>query len=348
MRRNLKLVSLKNGYVFDGRKIYVQSMLNKPSGDIEGNIMQAKQLESIGCDIIRVAIPSLSDIRLIPAIKKQISIPLVADIHFDYRLAIESARAGADKIRINPGNIGDEGRIKKVVQACKIEGVPIRIGVNSGSLEKELLAKYFGPKAEALVESALKSINLLEKFDFEDIVVSIKSSDVPTTIKAYKMLSEMCRYPLHIGVTESGTKRMGIMKSSIGIGSLLADEIGETIRVSLTGDPIEEVKVGHDILKSLNLEETGVKIVSCPTCGRTKIDIIGLTNKIEKELENTSKPIKVAIMGCAVNGPGEAKDADIGIAGGDKRAVLFKKGKIERRISEEEIVKVLIDEIKKM
>ena len=348
MRRNLKLVSLKNGYVFDGRKIYVQSMLNKPSENIDANVMQAKQLENAGCDIIRVAIPSLSDIRLIPAIKKQVSIPLIADIHFDYRLAIESARAGADKIRINPGNIGDEGRIKKVVQTCKIEGVPIRIGVNSGSLEKELLAKYFGPKAEALVESALKSINFLEKFDFEDIVVSIKSSDVPTTIKAYKMLSEMCRYPLHIGVTESGTKRMGIMKSSIGIGSLLADEIGETIRVSLTGDPVEEVKVGHDILKSLNLEETGVKIVSCPTCGRTKIDIIGLTNKIEKELENISKPIKVAIMGCAVNGPGEAKDADIGIAGGDKQAVLFKKGKVERKISEEEIVKVLIDEIKKM
>ncbi len=348
MRRNLKLVSLKNGYTFDGRKIYVQSMLNKPSGDIEANVMQAKQLENAGCDIVRVAIPSLSDIRLIPAIKKRVSIPLVADIHFDYRLAIESARAGADKIRINPGNIGDESRIKKVVQACKIEGVPIRIGVNSGSLEKDLLAKYFGPKAEALVESALKSINLLEKFDFDDIVVSIKSSDVPTTIKSYKMLSEMCRYPLHIGVTESGTKRMGIMKSSIGIGALLADEIGETIRVALTGDPIEEVKVGHNILKSLNLEETGVKIVSCPTCGRTKIDIIGLTNKIEKELENISKPIKVAIMGCAVNGPGEAKDADIGIAGGNKQAVLFKKGKIERKIPEEEIVKVLIDEIKKM
>lgn len=348
MRRNLKLVSLKNGYTFDGRKIYVQSMLNKPSANVDANVMQAKQLENAGCDIVRVAIPSLSDIRLIPAIKKQVSIPLVADIHFDYRLAIESARAGADKIRINPGNIGDESRIKKVVQACKNEGVPIRIGVNSGSLEKDLLAKYFGPKAEALVESALKSINLLEKFDFDDIVVSIKSSDVPTTIKSYKMLSEMCRYPLHIGVTESGTKRMGIMKSSIGIGALLADEIGETIRVSLTGDPIEEVRVGHNILKSLNLEETGVKIVSCPTCGRTKIDIIELTNKIEKEVENISKPIKVAIMGCAVNGPGEAKDADIGIAGGNKQAVLFKKGKIERKIPEEEIVKVLIDEIKKM
>ena len=348
MRRNLKLVSLKNGYTFDGRKIYVQSMLNKPSANVDANVMQAKQLENAGCDIVRVAIPSLSDIRLIPAIKKQVSIPLVADIHFDYRLAIESARAGADKIRINPGNIGDESRIKKVVQACKNEGVPIRIGVNSGSLEKDLLAKYFGPKAEALVESALKSINLLEKFDFDDIVVSIKSSDVPTTIKSYKMLSEMCKYPLHIGVTESGTKRMGIMKSSIGIGALLADEIGETIRVSLTGDPIEEVRVGHNILKSLNLEETGVTIVSCPTCGRSKIDIIELTNKIEKEVENISKPIKVAIMGCAVNGPGEAKDADIGIAGGNKQAVLFKKGKIERKIPEEEIVKVLIDEIKKM
>lgn len=348
MRRNLKLVSLKNGYQFDGGKIYVQSMLNKPSKDIEANVLQAKLLEDKGCDIVRVAIPTLSDIRLIPAIKKQISIPVVADIHFDYRLAIESARAGADKIRINPGNIGDEGKIKKVVQACRSEGIPIRIGVNSGSLEKDLLAKYFGPKAEALVESALNSINLLEKFDFEDIVISIKSSDVPTTIRTYKMLSEMCRYPLHIGVTESGTKRMGVMKSSIGIGALLADEIGETIRVSLTGDPVEEVKVGHDILKSLNLEETGVKIVSCPTCGRTKIDIIGLTNQIEKELENVSKPIKVAIMGCAVNGPGEAKDADIGIAGGNKQAVLFKKGKIERKIPEEEIVKVLIDEIKKM
>lgn len=348
MRRNLKSVFLKNGYRFDGKKIYVQSMLNKPSKDIEANISQAKQLKSVGCDIIRVAIPSLSDIRLIPAIKKQVSIPVVADIHFDYRLAIEAARAGADKVRINPGNIGDESKVKKIVQACKMAGIPIRIGVNSGSLEKELLEKYFGPKAEALVESALNSINLLEKFDFDDIVVSIKSSDVPTTIKAYKMLSEMCRYPLHIGVTESGTKRMGVMKSSIGIGALLADEIGETIRVSLTGDPVEEVKVGHDILKSLNLEETGVKIVSCPTCGRTKIDIIGLTNRIEKELENISKPIKVAIMGCAVNGPGEAKDADIGIAGGNKQAVLFKKGKVLRRISEEEIVKVLIDEIKKM
>lgn len=348
MRRKLKSVVLKNGYKFDGKRIYVQSMLNKPSKDVDANVLQAKQLEQAGCDIVRVAIPNLHDVRLIPAIKKQVQIPVVADIHFDYRLAIESVRAGADKIRINPGNIGDEGRIKKIVQACKAANVPIRIGVNSGSLEEDLLEKYFGPKPEALLESALNSINILEKFDFDDIIISVKSSDVVSTIKAYRMLSEMCEYPLHLGVTEAGTQRMGLVKSSIGIGSLLADEIGETIRVSLTGDPVEEIRAARDILKSLNLEKNYIKVVSCPTCGRTKIDIINLTKKVEKELENVEKPLKVAIMGCAVNGPGEAKDADIGIAGGDGQALLFKKGKIEKKIAEEEIVEVLLNEIKKM
>ena len=348
MRRKLKLVSLKNGYKFDGDKIYVQSMLNKPSRDVEANVLQAKQLEKAGCDIVRVAIPSLNDVRLIPAIKKEVEIPVVADIHFDYRLAIESVRAGADKIRINPGNIGDESNVKKVVWVCKTANVPIRIGVNSGSLEKDLLYKYFGPRPEALVESALNSINILEKFDFYDIIISVKSSDVVSTIKAYRMLREMCEYPLHLGVTESGTHHMGVLKSAIGIGSLLADEIGETIRVSLTGDPVEEIKVARDILKSVNIEKNYIKVVSCPTCGRTKIDIINLTNKIEKELENVKKPLKVAIMGCAVNGPGEAKDADIGIAGGDGEALLFKKGRVERKIEEGKIVEVLLDEIKKM
>ncbi len=348
MRRRLKAVALKNGYRFDGKKIYVQSMLNKLSRDVEANVLQAKQLEKAGCDIVRVAVPSFDDLRLIPAIKNQVEIPVVADIHFDHRLAIESVRAGADKIRINPGNIGDQSKVKEVVLACKNANVPIRIGVNSGSLEKHLLYKYSGPKPEALLESALNSINMLEKFDFNDIIVSVKSSDVVSTIKAYRMLSEVCEYPLHLGVTESGTRQMGVLKSAIGIGSLLADEIGETIRVSLTGDPVEEIRVARDILKSVNLEKNYIKVVSCPTCGRTKIDIINLTKKVEKELEGVKKPLKVAIMGCAVNGPGEAKDADIGIAGGDGQALLFKKGRIERKIEEEKIVEVLLGEIKKM
>lgn len=348
MRRRLKSVALKNGYRFDGKKIYVQSMLNKPSRDVEANVLQAKQLEKAGCDIVRVAVPSFDDLHLIPAIKNQVKIPVVADIHFDHRLAVESVGAGADKIRINPGNIGDESKVKEVVWACKNANVPIRIGVNSGSLEKHLLYKYSGPKPEALLESALNSINMLEKFDFNDIIVSVKSSDVVSTIKVYRMLSEMCEYPLHLGVTESGTRQMGVLKSAIGIGSLLADEIGETIRVSLTGDPVEEIRVARDILKSVNLEKNYIKVVSCPTCGRTKIDIINLTKKIEKELENVKKPLKVAIMGCVVNGPGEAKDADIGIAGGDGQALLFKKGRIERKIEEGKIVEILLDEIKKM
>ncbi|MDE5600069.1 MAG: flavodoxin-dependent (E)-4-hydroxy-3-methylbut-2-enyl-diphosphate synthase [Oscillospiraceae bacterium] len=347
-KREVSLVNLKNGYVFGKDKIYVQSMLNKPPEDINGNVQQAKELENSGCDIVRVAIPNMDAIKLIPAIKDNISIPLVADIHFDYKLAIESVNAGVDKIRINPGNIGDEYKIKQVISACKKASIPIRIGVNSGSLEKDILEKYSLPTPKALVESALNNVKLLEKYDFKDIIISIKSSDVIDTINAYRLLAGECKYPLHLGVTEAGTKHMGIIKSAIGIGSLLADGIGDTIRVSLTGDPVDEVKAGHDILKAINLDGNSVKIVSCPTCGRTKIDILTIANKIEKEVMDIKKNIKVAIMGCAVNGPGEAKDADIGIAGGDRCGLLFKKGKICEKIPESEILKVLINEIKKM
>jgi (E)-4-hydroxy-3-methylbut-2-enyl-diphosphate synthase len=328
----------------NGEKIYIQSMLNKPSEDIEGNVSQAIELEKSGCEILRVAIPNMEAVRLIPAIKEKISIPLVADIHFDYKLALESISAGIDKIRINPGNIGDSDKIKKVVTACKNRNIPIRIGVNSGSLEKDILAEYKKVCPEALVKSALNHVALLEKFDFNDIVISIKSSDVSMMIDAYRLVSQKCNYPLHLGVTEAGTYHMGIIKSAIGIGSLLKDNIGETIRVSLTGDPVAEVYAAKDILKAL--KGGGIEIVSCPTCGRTKIDLEKIVNEVENNTKNIDKNIKVAIMGCVVNGPGEAKEADIGIAGGDGCAVLFKKGQIIRKIDEGKIVQELLDEIK--
>lgn len=342
--RKVKPVKLKE-LTFDGKKIYVQSMLNVPSYDIEGSVCQAKRLEEAGCDIIRAAIPDEKALELIPAIKKEISVPLVADIHFDYRLALKSAELGIDKIRINPGNIGGQDRVKAVAEICRQKKIPIRIGVNSGSLERDILAKYGAPTAEALVESALGHAALLEQCDFDDIVISIKSSDVKTMIEAYRLLAQKCEYPLHLGVTEAGTARMGLIKSAVGIGSLLCDGIGETIRVSLTADPVEEVYAAKDILKAIG-KGSGVKLVSCPTCGRTRIDLISLAQKVEAAIKDLDKDITVAVMGCVVNGPGEAREADIGVAGGDGCAVLFKKGEVIRKIPEDKILEELIAEIK--
>lgn len=334
--------------VLGGNRIYIQSMLNVPSTDIAGSVRQAEALGAAGCEILRAAIPDKDAVKLIPAIKEKVSIPLVADIHFDYRLALEALEAGIDKIRINPGNIGSPDRIKAVAVACSNRGVPIRIGVNSGSVEKHILEKYGGPTADALVESGLYNAQLLEKFDFHQIVISLKSSNVETMIEAYRKLAERCDYPLHLGVTEAGTERMGLIKSAIGIGSLLADGIGDTIRVSLTADPIREIAAAKDILRALDLDEGAPQIVSCPTCGRTRIDLISLANAVEERLRTVKKPIKVAVMGCIVNGPGEAKEADIGIAGGDGCAVLFKKSKVLRKVSEDRILEELFSEIEQI
>lgn len=341
--RNVKPVKVGD-FILDGRHIYIQSMLNIRSDDIEGNVKQAVALEKTGCEIIRAAIPDMNAVKLISAIKNAVKIPLVADIHFDYRLAVESAAAGVDKIRINPGNIGSMDRIKAVVDACKSKNIPIRIGVNSGSLEKELLAKYGSPTPEALVESAMNHAALLERFDFDDIVISIKSSDVKKMIESYRLAAEKCSYPLHLGVTEAGTERMGLIKSAVGIGSLLCDGIGETIRVSLTDEPIKEITAAKDILKCIN-KRGGVKIVSCPTCGRTRIDLIGTAKKIEEALADSDKNITVAVMGCIVNGPGEAREADIGIAGGEGCAVIFRKDGTQRKIKEKDIVSELLAEV---
>ncbi|MGN0689257.1 MAG: flavodoxin-dependent (E)-4-hydroxy-3-methylbut-2-enyl-diphosphate synthase [Oscillospiraceae bacterium] len=330
--------------ILNGEKIYIQSMLNTSSDDIDGSVAQSIELENAGCDILRAAIPDMNAVKLIPAIKNHISIPLVADIHFDYRLAIESVAAGIDKIRINPGNIGDKDRIKAVVKACKSRNIPIRIGVNSGSLEKELLAKYGSPTPEALVESAMNNVKLLTENDFDDIVISIKSSDVNTMINAYRLLAEKCDYPLHLGVTEAGTERMGIIKSAVGIGSLLCDNIGETIRVSLTANPVKEIYAAKDILKSIG-RYGGVKIISCPTCGRTRIDLIKLASEVEEAVKNIEKDITVAVMGCIVNGPGEAREADLGIAGGDGCAVIFRNGEIIGKVNECDALSALLLEI---
>ncbi|MCC8196084.1 MAG: flavodoxin-dependent (E)-4-hydroxy-3-methylbut-2-enyl-diphosphate synthase [Ruminococcus sp.] len=342
----VRKVKIGNLMLGDGR-IYVQSMLNTRADDIEGSVKQAVALEKAGCEIIRASIPNEEALALIPAIKNEISVPLVADIHFNYRLAIAACERGIDKIRINPGNIGDIDKVKAVADCCRSHNVPIRIGVNSGSLEKDILAKYGSPTPEALCESAMKHIELLERFDFNDIVVSIKSSDVRRNIVAYRLMREMTDYPLHLGVTEAGTYNMGLVKSSIGIGSLLADGIGETIRVSLTDDPVKEVEAGISILKALNLRG-GVKLVSCPTCGRTKIDLISLANKVEKALANVDKDITVAVMGCVVNGPGEAREADIGLAGGDGSVVIFKKDEIIGKYSEEDAFTAFLGEIDKL
>ena len=344
--RNVKPVKVGN-CVLDGQHIYIQSMLNVRSDDIEGSVKQAVELEKAGCEIVRAAIPNMEAVKLIPAIKEAVSIPLVADIHFDYKLALESAAAGIDKIRINPGNIGGMDRVEKVVKACRERNIPIRIGVNSGSLEKDILAKYGSPTPEALVESAMTHAAMLERFDFDDIVISIKSSDVNRMIASYRLAAERCQYPLHLGVTEAGTERMGLIKSAIGIGSLLCDGIGETIRVSLTDDPVKEIAAAKDILKCIG-KRGGVRFVSCPTCGRTRIDLIGTAKKVEEALKDVEKDITVAVMGCIVNGPGEAREADIGIAGGNGCAVIFRKDGTQRKIKEEDIVAELLAEVDKL
>lgn len=347
-RRMTKKVKVGNIYIGGDAPVSVQSMLNKPAHDTEASVKQAIELEKAGCQIIRGAIPDMDAVKLIPALKEAVSAPIVADIHFDYRLAIEAVNAGVDKVRINPGNIGSDDRVKAVVDACRGRNIPIRIGVNSGSVEKEILAKYGAPTPEAMAESAMYHASLLEKFDFDDIVISIKSSSVENMIRAYEIVAEKCSYPLHLGVTEAGTARMGLIKSSAGIGSLLMHGIGDTIRVSLTDDPVNEVYAGLDILKALGLKSDSVQIVSCPTCGRTKIDLIKVANEVEAALKDCTKKIKVAVMGCVVNGPGEAREADIGIAGGDGCAMLFKKGEILRKIDEKDIVTELLKEIEKL
>ena len=337
-RRKTRIVKIGNRAIGGKNKIAVQSMLNVPANDVEGNVKQALELEKAGCEIVRLTVPDTAAVKTLYAVKEAVKIPVVADIHFDYRCALESVAAGADKIRINPGNIGDDSKVKAVADACRLQGVPIRIGVNSGSLEKNILAKYGSPTPEALCESAFYHISLLEKYDFNDIVVSIKSSDVQRMVAAYRLLAGKCDYPLHLGVTEAGTHNMALIKSSIGIGALLLDGIGDTIRVSMTDNPVKEVKAGFDILKGAGIKTDCVRLVSCPTCGRTKIDLISLANQIETALENCNKQITVAVMGCVVNGPGEAKEADIGVAGGDGCGVLFKHGEVLRKVSEEEIV----------
>ena len=344
--RNVRPVKVGN-CVLDGKHIYIQSMLNVPAENVEGNVAQAVALEKAGCEIIRTAVPNLEAVRLIPAIKEKINIPLVADIHFDYRIALAAAEAGVDKIRINPGNIGDLKRVQAVVDACQKRHIPIRIGVNSGSLEKEILAKYGSPTPEALVESALGHAKILEDLDFTDIVISIKSSDVNRMIDSYRLAAEKCNYPLHLGVTEAGTERMGLIKSAIGIGSLLHDGIGETIRVSLTDDPAREIAAAKDILKSIG-KRGGVQIVSCPTCGRTKIDLVGLAKQVEEAVKDVEKDVKIAVMGCVVNGPGEAREADIGVAGGDGIGLIFKHGETLKRVPEDQIVPALMEELAKL
>ena len=347
-RKITKQVKVGNILIGGGAPVSVQSMLNKPAEDIEASVKQALELQAAGCQIIRSAVPNMDAVKLIEALKENLTVPVVADIHFDYSLALACADAGVDKIRINPGNIGSDDKVKAVADKCREKNIPIRIGVNSGSVEKEILAKYGSPTPEALVESALYHASLLEKFDFSDIVISIKSSDVENMVKAYTLASDKCDYPLHLGVTEAGTARMGLIKSSIGIGSLLLNGIGDTIRVSLTDDPVKEVEAAYDILKGAGLKKDGVRIVSCPTCGRTKIDLIGLANRVEAALKDCKKPLKVAVMGCVVNGPGEAREADIGIAGGDGCAMIFKKGEILRKVPESEVVEQLLEEIEKL
>lgn len=344
MKTVTKALSVGGLPIGGGAPVTVQSMLNVPASDTAGNVRQAKELAAAGCQIIRVAVPDMESVRLVTAIKGAVDIPLVADIHFDYRLALASVEAGADKIRINPGNIGSDEKVAMVAKACGEKGVPIRIGVNSGSLEREVLRKYGHPTPEALVESGLYHASLLERQGFSSIVLSFKSSDVPSMIAAYRLAAQRCDYPLHLGVTEAGTYHMGLLKSAIGIGGLLVDGIGDTFRVSLTDNPLREVEAAKDILKAIGLGR-GPVIVSCPTCGRTAIDLISLAHQVEDALKDCTKDIKVAVMGCVVNGPGEAREADVGIAGGKDSAVLFKKGEVIGKMRQEEILPALLKAI---
>ena len=333
-----KQIMVGNVPVGGGAPVSIQSMCNTRTDDVAATVEQIRRLSAAGCQIIRVAVPDMDAARAIGAIKEQIDIPLVVDIHFDYKLALEAIAAGADKVRINPGNIGGEDRVKAVADACRLRNIPIRIGVNGGSLDKQLLAKYGGVCPEAMVESAFEHVRLLNKFDFDDICISLKSSSVPMTMKAYQLMRVKSNYPLHIGVTEAGTVRMGTLKSAVGIGGLLAMGIGDTMRVSLSADPVEEVYAAREILKAAGIRKEGAELVSCPTCGRTRIDLIGLANEVEQRLVHVDKPITVAVMGCVVNGPGEASAADCGIAGGIGEGLLFKKGQIVKKVPQEQLV----------
>jgi len=326
-----------------GAPVTVQSMTNTSTGDVAATVEQIRALEEAGCQIVRVAVPDLAAARAVGAIRERISIPLVVDIHFDYKLALECIAAGCDKVRINPGNIGGPDKVKAVADACRQRNVPIRIGVNGGSLEKPVLAKYGGATAQALVESAMGHIALLNRFDFDDICVSLKSSRVPVAMEAYRLMAQQTDYPLHLGVTETGTLRMGTLKSAIGIGGLLAMGIGDTLRVSLSADPVEEIYAARDILKAVGLAEGEPDFIACPTCGRTRIDLIGLAEQVEERLRGVHKPITVAVMGCAVNGPGEAAAADVGIAGGDGEGLLFRRGEIVRKVPQAELVDRLFE-----
>ena len=340
-----KTVNIGDKIIGGGSPILIQSMTNTKTEDVESTVKQIQALEKAGCEIIRCAVPTMEAAEALAKIKEQIQIPLVADIHFDYRLAIAAIENGADKIRINPGNIGDESRVKAVVDKAKEYGIPIRVGVNSGSLEKNLVEKYGGVTAQGLVESAMDKVHLIEKMGYDNLVVSIKSSDVMMCVKAHELIVNECPYPLHVGITESGTLLAGNIKSSIGLGLILNQGIGDTIRVSLTGDPVEEIKSAKLILKTLGLRKGGIEVVSCPTCGRTKIDLIGLANQVEQMVADIPLDIKVAVMGCVVNGPGEAKEADIGIAGGIGEGLLIKKGEVVKKVKEDQLLETLRQEL---
>lgn len=333
-----KQINVGGVLIGGGAPVTIQSMTNTPTQDAEATVTQIRELAAAGCEIVRVAVPDMEAARAVGKIKENSPIPVVVDIHFDYKLALEAIAAGADKVRINPGNIGGEDRVKAVAEACRRRNIPIRIGVNGGSLEKPILAKYGGVCPEAMVESAFGHIRLLNKFDFDDICVSLKSSGVPVTMKAYQLMSQESSYPLHIGVTEAGTVRMGTIKSAVGVGGLLALGIGDTMRVSLSAHPVEEVYAAREILKAAGVRKEGPELVSCPTCGRTKIDLIALASEVEERLKTVDKPITVAVMGCAVNGPGEARSADCGIAGGIGEGLLFRKGEIVKKVPQDRLV----------
>lgn len=343
-----KKIKIGNIFIGGGESVKIQSMCNTLTSDVKKTTEQISELEAMGCEIIRVAVPDIESALAIEKIKENIHIPLVADIHFDHKLAIMAMERGVDKVRINPGNIGSEEGIKELVRLAKQKQIPIRIGVNSGSIEKDILNKYGHPTAEGMVESAQKHIDILNKFDFDDIVISLKASSVKMTVDSYRLMSERFSYPLHLGVTEAGTFLGGTVKSAIGIGSLLNDGIGDTIRVSLTDDPKEEIKVAKEILKALDLKKEGARLVSCPTCARTKLDLISLAKKVDEYIAGIEEPITVAVMGCVVNGPGEAREADIGIAGGNGEGLIFKKGEIIKKVKEEDLFEELICEIEKM
>lgn len=347
-REKTKVIDIGGVKIGGGNPIAIQSMTNTKTENVISTVIQIQELEDAGCHIIRVAVPSMEAARAIKSIKKQIHIPLVADIHFDYLLAIAAIENGADKIRINPGNIGSRQKLAEVVAACKARNIPIRVGVNSGSLERELLAKYGGPTADALVESAVNQCRAIEELGYDNLVVSIKSSNVNRSVEAYRKVSELLTYPMHLGITEAGTLWAGTIKSAVGIGAMLTAGFGDTLRVSLTGDPKEEIKVGRQILKAAGLMDDGVEFISCPTCGRTEIDLIGIAKEVEARCEHIKKSIKVAVMGCAVNGPGEAREADIGLAGGKGMGIIFKKGEIIKRVPEDQLVDELMKEIHKL